>query len=104
MEMRGTGDVVIICVLKIISKINTVEEILEYRKNKALNTRLPGYTVKMGFGIHLGWAIEGMIGSQYKIEASYLSPHVNMAARLEAATKQFGVSLLFSGQIYNILS
>jgi len=51
----------------------------------------------MGFGLHVGWAIEGAIGSFYKIDASYLSPHVNMASRLEAATKQFGVQLLISG-------
>ena len=48
---------------------------------------MPGYQVKMGFGIHQGWAIEGAIGSMFKIDASYLSPNVNMAARLEAATK-----------------
>ena len=41
----------------------------------------------MGFGLHFGWAIEGAIGSLFKIDASYLSPNVNMAARLEAATK-----------------
>eukprot|EP00961_Rhodomonas_salina_P098965 1331260-Rhodomonas_salina.1 len=29
----------------------------------------------MGFGIHYGWGIECAIGSQFKIEASYLSPH-----------------------------
>ena len=46
---------------------------------------------------HAGWAIEGAIGSEFKIDASYLSPHVNMAARLEAATKQFGTSMLMSG-------
>jgi hypothetical protein len=50
----------------------------------------------MGFGLHSGWAIEGAIGSEFKIDASYLSPNVNMAARLEAATKQFGVSILIS--------
>jgi len=49
----------------------------------------------MGFGLHVGWAIEGaigifniiIIGSVFKIDASYLSPNVNMASRLEAATK-----------------
>jgi class 3 adenylate cyclase len=51
----------------------------------------------MGFGLHVGWAIEGAIGSFYKIDASYLSPNVNMASRLEAATKQYGVQLLISG-------
>eukprot|EP00352_Strombidinopsis_acuminata_P006036 CAMPEP_0176357484 /NCGR_PEP_ID=MMETSP0126-20121128/14807_1 /TAXON_ID=141414 ORGANISM="Strombidinopsis acuminatum, Strain SPMC142" /NCGR_SAMPLE_ID=MMETSP0126 /ASSEMBLY_ACC=CAM_ASM_000229 /LENGTH=61 /DNA_ID=CAMNT_0017711113 /DNA_START=2353 /DNA_END=2538 /DNA_ORIENTATION=+ len=55
----------------------------------------------MGFGLHVGYAIEGAIGSFYKIDASYLSPNVNMAARLEAATKQFGVPLLISGQLFD---
>jgi class 3 adenylate cyclase len=45
------------------------------------------YSVKMGFGLHMGWGIEGAIGSSFKIDASYLSPNVNMASRLEAATK-----------------
>ena len=43
-------------------------------------------------------------GSEYKIDASYLSPNVNMAARLEAATKQFGVSMLLSHDFVNCLS
>jgi len=54
--------------------------------------------------LHLGWAIEGAIGSQYKIDASYLSPHVNLASRLEAATKQYGVPLLISEQIHRYFS
>jgi class 3 adenylate cyclase len=62
------------------------------------------YKIKMGFGLHLGWAIEGAIGSHFKIDASYLSPNVNMASRLNAATKQFGVPLLFSGQLFDNFS
>jgi class 3 adenylate cyclase len=58
----------------------------------------------MGFGLHVGWAIEGAIGSDFKIDASYLSPNVNMASRLEAATKQFGVPLLVSGKLFDILT
>ena len=61
-----------------------------------MHKKIPGYRIKMGFGLHLGWAIEGMIGSNFKVDASYLSPHVNIAARLEAATKQYGVSILLS--------
>jgi hypothetical protein len=49
---------------------------------------MPGFCVQLGYGLHYGWAIEGAIGSKHKIDASYLSPHVNMASRLEAATKQ----------------
>ena len=65
---------------------------------------MPGFKVKMGFGLHQGWAIEGAIGSNHKIDASYLSPNVNMAARLEAATKQYGVSLLISGFIHDMFT
>ena len=58
----------------------------------------------MGFGLHVGWAIEGAIGSEFKIDASYLSPNVNLASRLEAATKQFGTTLLLSGEFARLLS
>jgi class 3 adenylate cyclase len=58
----------------------------------------------MGFGLHSGWAIEGAIGSSYKIDASYLSPNVNIASRLDGATKFFGVPLLFSGVLYDMLT
>lgn len=58
----------------------------------------------MGFGLNLGWAIEGAIGSAHKIDASYLSPNVNMSSRLEAATKQFGVPLLISEKLFEYCS
>jgi class 3 adenylate cyclase len=64
----------------------------------------PDYQVRMGFGLHIGWAIEGAIGSEYKIDASYLSPNVNMASRLEAATKQYDVPILISSSMYNNLT
>ena len=64
----------------------------------------PDFKVKMGFGLHQGWAIEGAIGSQFKVDASYLSPNVNMAARLEAASKQFGTAILISGDLRALLS
>lgn len=54
------------------------------------------HEVHMGFGMHIGWATEGAIGSKFKIDASYLSPNVNMSARLEAATHQFGTEMLLS--------
>ena len=90
--------------LKIIAAIKTSRNLVKYKEHKGLNARMANYSVKMGFGLHQGWAIEGAIGSFYKIDASYLSPNVNMASRLEAATKQFGVPLLISGQLYSIMT
>ena len=58
----------------------------------------------MGFGLHMGWAIEGPIGSEYKIDASYLGPDVHMASRLQAATKGYGADMLITDSVYNIMT
>jgi class 3 adenylate cyclase len=76
--------------------MRTSEKIQELAEDPRLQKKLPGYTVRMGSGLHLGWAIEGAVGTSHKVDATYLSPHVNMAARLEAATKQYGVKILMS--------
>merc|ERR1711920_1184544 len=39
-----------------------------------------------------------------KVDASYLSPHVNIAARLEGLTVTYGVDLLVSGDFLRCLS
>ena len=91
--------------IKIMVKINKDPKILQYRHDQKLLARLgPTYQVRMGFGLHIGWAIEGAIGSEYKIDASYLSPNVNMASRLEAATKQYDVPILISSALYDNLT
>ncbi len=77
----------IIAFLKIIAKVSKLSHLVAYSRDKRILQRMPNYKVKMGFGLHSGWAIEGAIGSEFKIDASYLSPNVNMASRLEAATK-----------------
>lgn len=63
-----------------------------------------GRNISLGYGMHFGWAVEGAIGSSMKIDASYLSPHVNTAARLEAATKQFQTMFLLSHDFVKQLS
>lgn len=73
-------------------------------QNPALQRRLPGFTVRLGCGLHVGWAIEGALGSQKKIDATYLSPATNIAMSLEGATKQYGNLLLISEQAYKLFS
>merc|ERR1712217_622587 len=40
--------------------------------------------------------IEGAVGSEFKIDASYLSPHVSLWTSIEHATKTYGVGILTS--------
>ena len=98
------ADLTVISYIKIVSEINTNTDVLKYNDNEAILNVLPNFKVKMGFGLHFGWGIEGAIGSEYKIDASYLSPNVNLSSRLCAATKQYGVWMLISQQVHGLLS
>ena len=103
-QVNITADCAVLAYLRCILKINKNRNILSYRNNKKLNKIIPNFKISMGFGLHLGYGIEGPVGSIFKMEASYLSPNVNIAARLETATKQFGVSILISGNLYNLFT
>lgn len=69
-----------------------------------LYKRFPGYKVRIGSGLHVGWAVEGAIGSPLKIDVTYLSPHVGMSEYLESSTKAYGVPLLLSEAFYKLLT
>ena len=94
----------LISFLKIIKRISLDSEVIKYNKYKKLKRAMPDFKVHLGFGLHAGWAIEGAIGSVLKIDMTYLSPHVNMSARLEGLTKAYGVPLLFTNCLYNLFT
>lgn len=103
-KQQRLADMALLSFVKIIASINRSAVLAEYRNHPKLVKRMPNYRVRMGFGLHSGWAIEGAIGSEFKIDASYLSIHVDMASRLEAATKQFGVLMLISDALVELMS
>ena len=45
--------------------------------------------MNVGFGLHAGYAIAGPIGSEFKIDASYVSQDVSLASILEGASKAY---------------
>lgn len=97
-------DMSLISFARIIIKVHTSKVLDYYRHHESLNKRLPNFSVKMGFGLHLGWSIEGAIGSNFKIDVTYLSPHVYKASKLEEYTKEYGVIMVLSDEYVNYLS
>jgi class 3 adenylate cyclase len=102
--MNQLADMAVISFIKTIACVKQSSKIEEYRNHRDLQKKMKNFSVNLGVGLHVGWAIEGAIGSHFKIDASYLSPNVNMASRLEGATKQFGVHMLLSGALYKLLT
>lgn len=106
--MKHLADQAMVAFLSTVREVAITQELAHWRANENMMKLLaaePGkqYQVDMGFGLHVGWAIEGAIGSIYKIDASYLSPNVNIASRLCGATKQYGVRLLISGPLFSLM-
>lgn len=90
--------------LLLISGLKRSRKMIKYNNHEGLNKRMPNYQVRLGLGMHLGYSIEGAIGSFYKIDPTYLSPNVKMAETLEGATKVFNVPLLISDTLFVCLS
>ena len=103
-RVQQLADMSVISFILLISGLKKSRKMIKYNEHKGLNERMKNYRVKLGLGLHLGYSIEGPIGSYYKIDASYLSPHVNMSMRLEGATKFFGVPLLIHHSLYQRFS
>jgi len=74
--------------------------IATYREHPAFQQRLGSrYRVCMNVGLHAGWAIEGAVGSEFKIDASYISPNVAIAASIESATRHYRVCFLVTQEV-----
>jgi adenylate cyclase len=59
-----------------------------------------GGTLQCGVGIHTGDAVVGTIGSEQRLEYTAIGDTINLGARLESATKEFGVSIIISEATY----
>jgi hypothetical protein len=97
-------DRAVIGMLKSFAGIYRDNKLLQWKNDFRLGAGVGAFSVNMIFGMDAGWAVEGAVGSEYKIDATYLSPHVNMASRMMSACKQYGVSILLSQAVQELMS
>ena len=99
-SVRQRSAFALIRAVKTLCKLVRSAEMLEYQQDTRITNALPFFTNKLTVGLHVGWGYEGPVGSGFKIDATYISPDVNIAARIESATKQYGVHILASESFY----
>lgn len=58
---------------------------------------------RVGVGVHAGPVVAGNIGSPERLEYTVVGDTVNVASRLQDATKELGVSVAISGAVWSLL-
>jgi adenylate cyclase len=72
-------------------------ELEKFNQDRIANGELP---ISIGMGIHSDQVVSGNIGSSKRMELTSIGDGVNLASRLEGASKQYGTDLIISDNTY----
>mmetsp|Transcript_51738 Transcript_51738/g.95738 ORF Transcript_51738/g.95738 Transcript_51738/m.95738 type:complete len:309 (-) Transcript_51738:127-1053(-) len=102
-QVARYADLSMFAFARILGGIHRSPVLSKYRNHPRLQHYLGvNCRVNLSFGLHYGWAIEGAVGSEFKIDASYLSPNVSIAEAVEKATEIYGVNILVAESVHRI--
>ncbi|MEG4942091.1 GAF domain-containing protein [Microcoleus sp. F4-D5] len=73
------------------------EKLAEFNRERMSHGELP---IGIGMGIHSDEVVSGNIGSSKRMELTSIGDGVNLASRLEGASKQYGTDLIVSDNTY----
>jgi len=105
MYLAHTAELAVLSFARALALIHRSALLAEYRTHPAILERVPKYRVSLGFGLHFGKAIEGAIGSEYKIDASYLGPDINLSMLLvDACWGELDAPLILSNDLVECCS
>lgn len=100
-----TADKALISAVKTIAELFREQDLQAYSKHPKIHPRFgKDYNTEISFGIHVGWAIEGSIGTDQKVDALYISPDVQIAKRVEDLNEKYQTQILLTGEFYDLLS
>ena len=75
------------------ASIEMVGQIEAYNIARENKSRKP---ISVGFGIHTGKLVMGVIGDEKRMDVNVVSDSVNTASRMEGLTKHYGASIIMS--------
>jgi len=102
-DLSRLADMAVLAFARILGAVNRSAVLATYQKHPGFQQRLgTRCRVNLTFSLHFGWAIEGALGTEFKIDASYLSPHVSVAENVEEATVAYGVNILVTEALHEL--
>jgi len=99
-EMGRLAEMSVVSFANILGALHRSPIVAAYRVHPGLQQRLGScQRVNVSLGLHCGWSIEGAVGSEFKIDASYLSPNVSIAKSIQQATITYGVLFIVAESV-----
>lgn len=104
-DIRQMGDLALCSIFEAILSIKKSKSLLEFKNDPLIIGQYgKNYHPQIGFILHCGVAYEGIIGSNSKIEASYLSWNIIVLRRMRELLVQYGVEILITDSFVSQLS
>ena len=96
LSVRLKSALALLTSIKVIAKVARSSPIANYLNRAGMKGSEDFLSTQLSVGLHIGWAFEGPVGSVFKIDTTYLSPHVNKTARIESISRMYAVRILTS--------
>lgn len=104
-KRQELADKALIAAVKTITEIERDTGIIAYKRHPRISTRFDKkYKTQVSFGLHVGIAIEGAIGSDMKIDYLNVSPDAAISVRINELCEQYDTQILLTGDMYDTLS
>jgi len=93
-------DMAVIAFVRIFAAVHSSRMLYGYKKHPGLQQKLLKHCrVNLTSGLHCGWAIEGAVGTEFKIDACYISQNVSLTESIENACEIYGAHFCLSGSV-----
>lgn len=100
-----TADRAVIAAIKTIAEVGRAQDLQAYSRHpKIIHKFNDNYSIKISFALHTGKAVQGPIGSEFKVDAVYLSPEMQVANRIDSLCDEYDRMILLTGDLYRLLS
>jgi|GEM_PF-5617684 len=86
---------------------NALRAVIELRKSLAeyneKQKQANGPVIRIGVGLHHGLVTLGTVGTKTRMDTTIIGDTVNLASRLESATKTYAIDVIISGGVFQSL-
>ena len=98
-------DKVLISAVKTLAQLQRASDLMAYSRHPhIIKTFADKYVISISFALHVGRAIEGAIGSEFKVDALYLSADTQISLRIDSLCDTYDRQILMSGDFFKMVS